>query len=511
MATTNRSVGTLVLRTDATVAMGTGHVMRCLALAQAWQDEGGDVVFAMAQTTAAVADKLRAERCHIAAVQAVPGCAQDAAQTAEIARGHAARWIAIDGYQFDSEYQRSLKESGFRLLCVDDTGQSAHYFADLVLNQNVHANESTYAKREAYTRLLLGSRFAMMRREFGSWWSWQRLIPQTGRKILVTMGGSDPDSFTMIVLRALQMVNLEGLEAIVVAGGSNPHFDLLEDYCKRSLIRVSLLKNASNMPELMAWADLGVSAAGTTCWEMCLLGLPMLLVDLAENQRPSAVALQQRKVGVHLGSSRTVSVEEIASQMKRILLSKDQRSEMSERARVLVDGRGAHRVRSAIFGATLSLRPVEEKDCRLLWEWANDPEVRAASFCSGPIPWDDHCRWLETKLHESGTAMFIATGENGVPMGQIRLDRVRDGEAQIGVSIARERRGSGLAAPVIEAVGKIAFEDLKLARLHAFIKLNNPGSSRAFEAAGFRRLETLQWMGSDALHYTLDRDPERGA
>ena len=109
----------------------------------------------------------------------------------------------VDGYQFNADYQRALKAAGFRVLFLDDYGHATHYSADLVLNQNAYANEKMYAARESYTRLLLGTDYCLLRREFSSWRGWKREIAPIGTKILVTMGGSDPENFTTDVVEAL--------------------------------------------------------------------------------------------------------------------------------------------------------------------------------------------------------------------------------------------------------------------------------------------------------------------
>ncbi len=190
----------------------------------------------------------------------------------------------LDGYQFDVEYQRQLKAAGVKLLIVDDTGHAGAYAADLVLDQNVHATEDFYARRESYTQLLLGPRYALLRREFKPWRSWKREISPVARKVLVTVGGSDPDNVTLRVIRALRLLAEDNLEATVVVGGSNPHGHELEREVQSGGNALRLVRDVPDMPQLMADADVAISAAGITTWEMCFLGLPAVLIDVAENQ-----------------------------------------------------------------------------------------------------------------------------------------------------------------------------------------------------------------------------------
>src|SRR2546423_3259746 len=204
----------LVVRCDASVATGTGHVMRCIALAQALQDVGGRTTFVMAQSVGGIQPRLAQESCEVRSISCVPGSEDDALQTIHLARGRQVEWIVVDGYQFGADYQRVLKAAGFKVLFLDDYGHASHYFADLVLNQNKQAKESLYSARDSHTRLLLGPEYCLLRREFKRWRGWKREIASVGHKVLVTMGGSDPDNATEIVIAALQ--RLPNVEATVV-------------------------------------------------------------------------------------------------------------------------------------------------------------------------------------------------------------------------------------------------------------------------------------------------------
>jgi len=331
--------------------MGTGHVMRCLALAQAWQDAGGRAVFAMAEGSPAIRQRLLTENIEVVEAESRPGSGNDATHLTGLARRLAVNWVVVDGYHFGANYQRDLKAAGLKVLFLDDNGHAGHYSADLVLNQNVHAGQSFYQDREVYTRLLLGPRYAMLRREFERWREWKREIAAIGCKVLVTMGGSDPDNVTARVIQALRLVRVEGLEATVVVGGSNPHSDSLRRAAEGFDGTIRLLRDIPNMPELMVWADVAVAAAGSTCWEMCLLGLPAVLIDLAENQRPIAEELARKECAIHLGGAGQVLTENIASKLEWLLSSPASRIAISGRARDLVDAKGATRVVSALQGA----------------------------------------------------------------------------------------------------------------------------------------------------------------
>ncbi len=492
--------GNLVVRADATVTSGTGHVMRCLALAQAWQDAGGQAIFAMAEGTSAVAERLRNDSFEVERLGVQVGSAADAEKTSQLALQRGATWVVVDGYKFNAEYHASLKSHGLKVLLIDDNGHARHYSADLVVNQNAHASEAFYSSRDTSTRLLLGPRFAMLRREFAPWRLWNREIPPVARRVLVTMGGSDPDNVTQRVVVAIFSQRDFEVEVTVVAGGSNPHLLTLRKLAN-SNPAVRLVENTSNMPELIARADIAVSAAGTTSWEMCFLGLPALLLVLADNQQGVAEELGNQGVMLNLGRASDLARSAIAHQLRSLTDSSVDRREMSRRGRALVVGRGAERVVSAMKLESLSIRLVEPADCKLLWEWTNDPVVRASAFSSETILWDDHVTWFREKLSDGNCRIFVALGPSGVPVGQIRFDRRGVSEADVDIMIDGRFRGLGYASRLIELGANRAFEEFGINQLNAFVRSENVASAKAFESAGFMPTQSVTVKRQTATHY----------
>ncbi|MGD2179780.1 UDP-2,4-diacetamido-2,4,6-trideoxy-beta-L-altropyranose hydrolase [Lusitaniella coriacea] len=336
----------ILIRTDASPQIGTGHLMRCLALAQAHQETGGCTIFAMARKPPALVERLKLDAMEIVPLSVIPGSSEEAKTTASLAQELGCNGVVVDGYHFSAEYQKILTKFGLNLLFIDDCGHASHYYANWILNQNIHANETLYQSRESYTQLLLGTRYTLLRREFRQWQGWQRETIQKASKILVTLGGGDPDNVTGKVIQALQQIGSEMLEVIVVVGGANPHYEQLQFYCQELRFPVRLVRNVTNMPELMAWADIAVTAGGSTCWELAFMGLPSLILIVAENQRAIAQKLEEVKVGVNLGWHENIGIEEIASAIVQLLEKVYIRTKMSQLGRELVDGRGAFRVLS---------------------------------------------------------------------------------------------------------------------------------------------------------------------
>jgi len=335
---------TLFIRTDASIQIGTGHVMRCLALAQSWQDSGGKVTFATATDNPALEARLKSEGMEIVHLPIQPGSNDDATQTTSLAKELGASWVVVDGYHFGAEYQRIIKNSGLRLLFIDDYGHADYYYADIVLNQNLYANEKLYKDKEPYTQLLLGSKYVLLRREFLEWREWKRKIPKVARKVLVTMGGGDPNNVTLKVIQALKQVKVDGLEVVVVIGGNNLHFEELQAAIQNSQTPIRLESNVTDMPKLMAWADIAVSAAGCTSWEMVFLGIPCFAVVLANNQRLISESLESIRVAVNLGWYEDIVFEDITREIEILSKNKEVRSKMINCGRKIVDGKGSRRV-----------------------------------------------------------------------------------------------------------------------------------------------------------------------
>jgi UDP-2,4-diacetamido-2,4,6-trideoxy-beta-L-altropyranose hydrolase len=338
----------LFIRTDANTEIGYGHVMRCLALAQAWQDVGGQADFVMAEGAASLRDRLHSEGMNVVQLPTQPGSKDDANRTAALARRREAVLLVVDGYHFGGSYQKQIKDTGLRLLFIDDYGHADFYYADFILNQNIYAHEEIYPDRDSDSKLLLGTRYALLRREFLKWQNWGREIPDVARKVLVTLGGGDPDNATLKVIQALQQAQIDGLEIVVVVGGSNPHKDILADVAQRSSASIDLKSNVMDMPALMAWADVAVSAGGSTSWELAFMGLPTLILYFAENQRPIADGLDQADVAINLGEYSSVPVKELQESIIELIKDPIKRSDMVQKGRVLVEGDGSTRVVEAI-------------------------------------------------------------------------------------------------------------------------------------------------------------------
>ncbi len=338
----------LLVRADCGVEIGTGHVMRCLALAQAWQDAGGHVTFAMAEQSPAITRRLEAEGFQVTPITASKGSGNDAAQTAGAARTAAAAWIVLDGYHFDAAYQQALRAAGLRLLVLDDFGHCTHYSANLVLNQNSNASESYYSSREPATRLLLGLRFVLLRREFLRWRDQPRATAGLANRLLVSMGGSDPSNLTPTVMASLGRAGIEGLRALIVAGGANSRYAELLAQAKGLGPGIEVRQDVHDMPQRMAEADLAVIAAGGTLWELMFMGCPPMIFARTPLQETIFRGLEAQGALVYLGFEQAVGQDCLAAEIGRLARDAGKRTRLAESGRRLIDGRGPMRVFAAM-------------------------------------------------------------------------------------------------------------------------------------------------------------------
>jgi len=353
------SLETLLVRADASPEIGAGHVMRCFALAQEWRDQGSRVIFAMAESTASVRARLVAEDCEVVDVPAPAASDEDCEWLVQYANKNRPAWIVLDGYRFGAEYHQGVRKGPWGLLCIDDAGSCGEHGADLILNQNVTATPEMYRKGTR-SRHLLGPRYVLLRKEFSRWLDWKRTVPPIATSVLVTLGGSTQLAVARTVLAALARVHLDDLAVNFVVGGSTSRPELIEQ--ATSSPAVTFVRNPANLPELMAAADVVVSAAGATCWELCLLGAPSLLIDLAPNQTPIAESLDRDGYAIHAGAADGMCVERLATQLQELLESQALRQRLSDRCRRLVDGSGAARVVAAMRSELLPIPQAAEKD-----------------------------------------------------------------------------------------------------------------------------------------------------
>jgi len=503
-------MGLILFRADSSSQIGVGHVMRCFALAQAWQLEGGHVVFLSHCESDALRQRITDAGMELISIVSSHPDPRDLQTMLDILRTRSAAaskdqiWLVLDGYHFDPVYQQAVRAAGYRLLVIDDMAHLPAYHADILLNQNLGAEKLKY-NYDSDTTLLSGSQYVLLRQEFLVWRGWQREIPDMARKVLVTMGGGDPDNVTLKIIHALEQVRVDGLETVVVVGGSNPHYEMLQSAIRNLQLKIRLERNAPNMPELMAWADVAISAGGSTCWELAFMRVPSLVLAVAENQLGVVKQLETMGMAVNLGWHQQVASFQIARSLMCLLASAERRTLLAHRCHAQVDGDGVDRVLAQMRGDRIRLRHVREEDKLLLWEWANAPEVRAASFSTDSIPWEQHVQWFVAKQKDPNCVFYLALDEADTPLGQVRFD-VDGAEATISISLDAKFRGQGYGSQLITMASQKLCQRMPILLVHAYVKERNDTSAHAFLKAKFLEDKIIFVQGQPARHLILSRE-----
>lgn len=322
--------------------------MRCFAFAQSWKDRGGRVTFVTDCESDTLRHSIHEDGFDMIGIEKTHPDPNDLRSTLEIVSDISQQdskpgpWVILDGYHFTPDYQRAIKET-CRLLVIDDIAHLDHYHAHILVNQNIHASRLAYSCN-GDTVKLLGRDFVLLRREFLEYRNWKRRIPKEAKNILVTVGGADSRNVTLKVIHALHELNDPDLEARILVGPSNPNEEALADAVRHAACNMRLIRDVKGMPGLMVWADVAVSAAGSTCWELCFMGLPSLIITVAENQRGVGSCLEEAGAAAHLGWFEDLTVESIAESCSVLLHSLLMRKRLSEAGRRLVRGDGADKI-----------------------------------------------------------------------------------------------------------------------------------------------------------------------
>ena len=335
----------VVFRVDASLEMGTGHVMRCLTLANELKQQNHEIVFICRELTGNLIllikypvlvlpknDNFQSDSLYLNWLGATQE--QDAEQTIKVIPKNTDLLI-VDSYASDEIWHKQLIPYTKKIMVIDDLADR-QFDCDVLLNQNLGTQIEDYKdKVPDDCELLLGCDYALLRPEFPNLRE-KALIKRKNTKviknILISMGGSDITNKTYDILQEVS----DDLNIVVILGGISPHNKMIKNYAK-SKKNVKVIVDADNISRLMFDADLAIGAGGSTSWERCCLGLPTLLYVLAENQRKIAGNLEE------LGAVKIV--DNLKVNLQNILNNFSFWQIMSEKAQTVCDGIGVKRIK----------------------------------------------------------------------------------------------------------------------------------------------------------------------
>lgn len=488
-----------IFRADALSGIGGGHVMRCLTLARRLVASGWAVGFACAAETLTVVPSLAAD---MEVLEAIDGQSLDAAALAR-------RWpngcdvLVVDHYSLDARFETSCRGWAANVVAIDDLADRPHD-CDVLIDATPTRDILEYSDLTPANALVLtGAEYALLRPEFAAVRR-EALARRNGvanvRRILVSLGLTDLNGVSEQAARVLLAMNANFMIDVVIGAGA-PSKAALEQLAAQDS-RLCVHVDPTNMAILMASADLAIGGGGTTSWERCCLGLPTVIMVLADNQRLPSTRLQE--AGAALLASDT-SGHRISDIVGRLANDSQSLRRMAAAAALLVDGRGSERVCLAISGLLvgpnesekrLNIRLATINDSRQIWTWRNDSESRAGSRSSDFISWTDHANWFRRRLADSRSFILIGVIRNE-PIGVVRFDYSADAEFEVSINLAPDKRSTGLGTRLLAAACAVFNDQRPSASLIAYIKKENLRSRRLFETCQFDLVATA----SDLLSY----------
>jgi UDP-2,4-diacetamido-2,4,6-trideoxy-beta-L-altropyranose hydrolase len=494
----------VVIRADASQRRGSGHVMRCLSLADALREQGASVLFVTRDLPASLAQMIHAQGhqqvplplWRDAAVHDLetlpvedpwpqPLQLRDSDDVLEALRSRpGVDMLIVDHYALGLVWEQALRPAAAQLMVVDDLVRE--HDCSILLDQNLHPEHAgRYAGRvPRHCRMLLGPSFALLRAEFAR--CRQAATVRTGpaRRLLVSMGGADAGNATGLALEAIRSLDRETLEVDVVIGPLHPAGAQLAAECA-AMPLTELHVGTSDMAELLARADLAIGAGGISTGERCALGVPTIALCLADNQRE---LLQEagRQGLVLTPDTHRLGAANIARHLHVLIDSEGLRNAMSRRGMELVDARGAPRVAAAVLRPDLVVRRAVYSDCDTILQWRNHPGIRAMSHDSREISADEHRRWFDRVMQSPSTHLLIGE-RSGMSVGVVRFD-CTDDRAQVSIYVTPHALGRSQGAALLEtAESWLQAHVLSVRVLDAEVMASNTASARLFERCAYRQ------------------------
>ncbi|NIA69026.1 UDP-2,4-diacetamido-2,4,6-trideoxy-beta-L-altropyranose hydrolase [Pelagibius litoralis] len=444
-----------VFRADASAALGGGHVMRCLTLAKSLEKLGWQCGFAVNATALEIIPALAGE--DILVLDSIM-----AAEAENIRKNwpDGADWLIVDHYERDAGWEAGCRGWAKNILVIDDLADRPHD-CDVLLDQTPGRASDDYAGLvPPGTRLLTGCDYALLRPAFAGNRQ-TSLARRTGagrlNRILVSIGATDPDNHSLVALQAIAESGLP-LAVDVVLGAAAPHRSAVSAQIETMGKEVRLHVDVANMPELMARADLAIGAAGTSTWERCCLGLPSLMLVVAENQRLIAERIATTGAARVISGPRDALADRIAGALRDLADDGDALSDMAAKAARICDGRGCDRLGLELVppgqaknGRPVALRLATANDEGLILEWQRHPTSRR--FARNPqVPSaKEHHQWFTARLADPECLLTMIT-LNRKPAGVLRLDPVAAPAAapqtpafEVSILISPEHRGQRVA------------------------------------------------------------------
>lgn len=489
-----------IFRADGSGQIGSGHIMRCRAIADFLQRAGWHCGYAVTRQTF---DTVFAGMAPPHDVLLLENESWDdpTALAAQLETG--CDLLVVDHYGLGKDYEAASRRWATRILAIDDLADR-HHDCDFLLDPGSEDSRATYDQMTPQgCDLLLGPAYAPLAQRYVEMRAkvLPRELSSTAPRLLVNFGAADPTNAVSQALETLDEVAPE-VKVDIVLGPAAPHLNEIRERVGRVRERIQLHVGTDDMPDLIAVAGLAIGAGGVSAWERCCLGMPSILAATADNQVQTIEAISAAGAATRV----ELSERQLAEALTRLLSDSEARQEMSVKAAALCDGRGLYRIGmrleadiAAKDGEPVTLRPARKADSAIMLQWQSHPVTRRFSHNSEPPNSEAHHRWVAERLLDPD-CLFNIVEHRGVPAGVVRLDRRPvDGRAEermlVSILTAPEKHGVGIGNAALALARLLAPE----AQFKAEVLPDNKASHALFKKAGY------QWR-RDAYY----ADPEIG-
>jgi len=478
-----------IFRTNASINIGTGHVMRCLTLADELRQKCTDISFICREEPGNLISYIENRGYKVHRLPGEIDIEMDRRLTKEFLSKYETKpdWLIMDHYDIDISWEYPVRKYAKKFMVIDDLANREHD-CDLLLDQNYSRNKNRYNRLVPENCIqLLGPKYAILHPQFQK--ANENLRKRDGgvNRILVFMGGADSKNTTSKTLRAIHMLGRSDIAIDVVIGNLNPYHDEIKTQTSH-MPNTNCYLNVENMAEMMAAADLCIGGCGTATWERCYLRLPSIVLVLAENQREIAENLDDEGAIINLGWCQNIKESSITECISELINNPGKIQSMTDKSRNLVDGEGVNRVCDTMISMVdniINLRKAEIADANDIFEWRNHIEVRKNFFNQEKLLWDKHKKWFMAKLKDPDTTIYMAHYRNE-KVGTIRFE-ANDSVIKTSLMLNPDFLGKGFGSKVIKlGVEKFIMEKKPDMQIIAEIKSGNLSSIKAFQNAGFK-------------------------
>lgn len=455
----------VIFRVDASVLIGSGHLMRCLTLAEELHQSGTEVCFITCNHDGNLNVLIQnkgfklyelIQDCQDYVKDAARGeyaiwlgttQEADAAETIAILKDIEPDWLIVDHYAIDETWEQLVRPYVKKIMVIDDLADRQHD-CDVLLDQNYYADMDTryIGKVPEHCRLLLGPRYALLRDEFRQLREKVKIRTGPVKRILVFFGGVDANNYTEKAIEALVTLGIKDLHVDVVIGAQHPYRNEIEAVCQANHFFCHV--QTSRMAELMAAADLSIGAGGSATWERCCLGLPTIALSTVDNQVKQVADAAVE--GLLYSPDRTDELAHVIQiHFQSLQENLSLRRLISCNAMQAVDGRGVLRLIGEMGCSTISIRVATAEDSEPLFLWRNHPSIRQVSRNLEEINWNEHQQWFARVLNASDRLLLLGERDE-MAVGVVRFD-IEGEEAEVSIYLVPGVKVPGLGRDLLQS------------------------------------------------------------